>query len=225
MKRVFIFLFLIIMFVPICSCSSKSEITAPVDESYIKTYTPNDDMYSRAPWPTMEYLASNSFAVEFTVTGEYTTYETELFDEENYNLSIADKESRGIVMTEEEKKQLKEQWYTMVHTSILLPVKYGEVLVSSGEVTSDLDAGTLRYYLDVSNIKEMFPVGARFLMISWDSMLDPPLNVPPLNEYVFYIDSENRLTPVFDIPTLADYKGYTVDEFIEEVKPLFEKDE
>ena len=224
MKKLFAFLLVLIVIVSATACSSKNEITAPADESYIKTHTLNDDLYSSQPI-TMKQLASHSFAVEFTVTGEYSTYETELFDEENYNLSIADKESQGIVMTEEEKKQLKEQWYTMVHTSILLPVKYGEVLVSSCDVESDLDAGTLRYYLDVSNIKEMFPVGARFLMISWDSMLDPPLNVPPLNEYVFYIDSENRLTPVFDIPTLADYKGYTVDEFIEEVKPLFEKGE
>ena len=106
MKRGFAFLLVLIVIVSATACASKKEITAPADESYIKTHTLNNDLYSSQPI-TMKQLASNSFAVEFAVTGEYSTYETELFDEENYNLEIADKESQGIVMTEEEKKELK----------------------------------------------------------------------------------------------------------------------
>jgi len=32
----------------------------------------------------------------------------------------------------------------------------------------------------------------------------------------------NKLTPVYDIPTTADYAGYTVEEFVEAVRPYFE---
>lgn len=207
------------------SCSGNQKNDNIADKSYIKTHEyVNSSNTQSAGWRSMEELCSidTAFLIKFVVSGEYSTYESVHFNEEGYNLEISDIQSKGIELDEKDKEELKENVYTSVSVSNLLPVEFGDMILSGDKTEPQFDSGTLRAYCEAAKIKEIFPVGAEFLLISWNSTLEPPLNVPPLKEYVFYIDSENKLTPVFDIPTTAEYAGYTVDEFIEAVKPWFE---
>ncbi|MBQ3100432.1 MAG: hypothetical protein IJC50_05520 [Clostridia bacterium] len=195
------------------------EIQPPADESYIKTYKVNNDEYQRM-WLTMEQLLESAYVAEITVIGESESNYVTLFDEDYYNLVIEDMKNNGIELTEEELEIIKNHnTHTIPRT--YLPVRYDKIYPSEDVVNNDLSHETIRSYILQTILEEAFVVGARFLVITWDSTLDSPDNVPPLNEYVFYIDSDNRLTPVFDIPTTAGYAGYTVDEFIEEIEPLF----
>ena len=195
------------------------KISPPADESYIKTYEVDDDSYQRV-WITMEQLLKSAYVAEITVIGESKTESSTDFDEDYYNLVIEDMKNNGIELTEEELEIIKEQ-NTRTRTRTYLPVRYDKIYPSENLVKSDLSQGTIRSYILQTILEEAFVVGARFLVITWDLNLESPDDVPPLKEYVFYIDSENRLTPVFDIPTTAGYAGYTVDEFIEEIEPLF----
>ncbi len=199
------------------------KIQPPADESYIKTYEANGDSYQRM-WLTMEQLLESAYVAEITVIGESESNYVTLFDEDYYNLVIEDMKNNGIELTEEEVEIIKNNnTHTIPRT--YLPVRYDKIYPSEDVVNNDLSHETIRSYILRTVLEEAFVVGARFLVITWDSTLDSPDNVPPLNEYVFYIDSENRLTPVFDIPTTAGYAGYTVDEFIEEVSPYFGQSE
>jgi len=198
-------------------------IQPPADESYIKTYEVNNGN-SVAKWLNMEELLIAGYVAEFTVIGEAETESYTYFDEEYYNLVMEDMENNGVELTEEEHSVIKEN-NTRTITNVFLPVEYEKIYPSEDAVTSDLSHKKICSYIPGNILEESFVEGAKFLVITWDLGTDANPNVLVLKEYVFYIDSENRLTPVFDIPTLEGYNGYTVDEFIEEVTPLFEKDE
>ena len=198
-------------------------IQPPADESYIKTYEVNNGN-SVAEWLNMEELLIAGYVAEFTVIGEAETESYTYFDEEYYNLVMEDMKNNGVELTEEEHSVIKEN-NTRTITNVFLPVEYEKIYPSEDAVTSDLSHKKICSYISGNILEESFVEGAKFLVITWDLGTDANPNIPVLKEYVFYIDSVNRLTPVFDIPTLEGYNGYTVDEFIEEVTPLFEKGE
>lgn len=181
--------------------------TAPENYEYISTYEyPIQGIREEGLEDICEYYD----LVEFVVTDESKVCEYR-------KRSVRDEEMLNEKAYTEEQYQTLLADYRQMIKRLDIPVKYYRFCEIENRQFPDFEAyDYITATEDFVSIAEIFPIGSRFLAFvgSAGFYTDLEGRVPYITEYVMFIDENDELVPVYNIPELEEYTGMNYEEFI-----------